>query len=139
MYKTVLNFQILEHDEVILIPTARALDYFRLTLSQRLTNSSMTSCLRLLRKKQIPVQKAHAEKHPHLKSISEAIPLDDFAEFLILTTNQLQAEKLQNIVDIFAAVDLDGNGILGFNELRTLHRLLCNQTLFQNSSHGDTN
>ena len=32
MYKTVLNFQILEQDEVILIPTARALDYFRLTL-----------------------------------------------------------------------------------------------------------
>lgn len=55
MYKTVLNFQILEHDEVILIPTARAIDFFRLTLAQRLTNQSMSSCLRQLRKKQITV------------------------------------------------------------------------------------
>lgn len=100
-----------------------------MTLVQRLTQTSMTSCLRLLRKKQVPVQKIHAEKHPHLKLISEAIPLDDFAEFVIQTTNQLQAEKLQNIVDIFSAVDLDGNGLIGFNELRTLHRLLCSQAV----------
>ena len=94
MYKTVLNFLIFEHDEIILLPTARALDFFKLTLNQRLTNNSMLSCLRQLRQKQITVTKSHSEKHPHLKSTTEAIPLDDFAEFVILTTNQLQAEKL---------------------------------------------
>ena len=68
---------------MILVPTARALDYFKLTLAQKLTNNSMSSCLRQLRQKQISVLKGHSEKHPHLKSISEAIPLDEFAEFVI--------------------------------------------------------
>ena len=31
------------------------------------------------------------------------------------------------MLDIFKASDLDENGILGFNELKTLYRLLCNQ------------
>lgn len=53
--------------------------------------------------------------------------LDDFAEFVIHTTNQLQAEKLQNIQDIFQAADLNNSQILGFNELKTLYKLLCNQ------------
>ena len=62
-----------------------------------------------------------------MKSITEAIPLDDFATFVIQTTNQLQAEKTQNILDIFAAADLDGNGLIQLNELTTLHTLLCNR------------
>jgi Ca2+-binding EF-hand superfamily protein len=50
--------------------------------------------------------------------------LDDFAEFIIHTTNQLQAEKLQNIEDIFNAADLNHNGVLQFNEFRTIFRIL---------------
>jgi hypothetical protein len=63
MFKTVLNFQILEQDEIILIPTVsillnnltsslqpqpRAIDYFRLTFASRLTNASMTNCLKIV-------------------------------------------------------------------------------------------
>lgn len=53
--------------------------------------------------------------------------LDDFAEFVIHTTNQLQSEKLQNIYEIFMAADLKNNGVLELVELRTLYKLLCNQ------------
>ena len=63
----------------------------------------------------------------HLNSYTEAVQLDDFAEFVIHTTNQLQAEKLQNIQEIFMAADLNHNSILEFNELKTLYKLLCNQ------------
>ena len=63
----------------------------------------------------------------HLNNVSEAIQLDELAEFVILTSNQLQAEKLQNIYEIFMAADIDGDGVLGFNEVKTLYKLLCNQ------------
>ena len=63
----------------------------------------------------------------HLTQCSEAVQLDEFAEFVIHTSNQLQAEKLQNIHEIFHASDLDGNGIITFNEFKTLYRLLCSQ------------
>lgn len=53
--------------------------------------------------------------------------MDDFAEFVIHTSNQLQAEKLQNITEIFMASDLSGKGVLTFKEIKTLYRLLCNQ------------
>ena len=67
------------------------------------------------------------EKTMHLNNISEVVQLDDFAEFVIHTTNQLQAEKLQNIYDIFMAADLKNNGVLEFSELKILYKLLCNQ------------
>ena len=63
----------------------------------------------------------------HLTQSNEAVQLDEFAEFVIHTSNQLQAEKLQNIFEIFMASDLDCNGIISFNEFKTLYRLLCNQ------------
>lgn len=63
----------------------------------------------------------------HLNNVSEAIQLDELAEFVILTSNQLQAEKLQNIYEIFMAADIDGDGVLSFNEVKTLYKLLCNQ------------
>jgi len=47
------------------------------------------------------VQKQHQEKHLHLVNVADAVQFDDFAEFVIHTSNQLQAEKLQNIVEIF--------------------------------------
>ena len=34
---------------------------------------------------------------------------------------------MQNIQEIFKASDLDGNGLLTFNEIKTLYRLLCGQ------------
>ena len=34
---------------------------------------------------------------------------------------------MQNIYEIFTATDLDNNGLLTFNEVKTLYRLLCNQ------------
>ena len=48
MFKTVLNFSILEQDEVVLVPTARALDYFRLTFGSRLSNSAMANSIRFV-------------------------------------------------------------------------------------------
>ena len=48
MFKAVLNFQIQEQDEVVYIPTARACDYFRTTFAARLTNTSMTHCLKIV-------------------------------------------------------------------------------------------
>ena len=54
----------------------------------------MTHCLKIIRQKQIAVLKAHSEKHLHLNSYTEAVQLDEFSEFVIHTTNQLQAEKL---------------------------------------------
>ena len=50
--------------------------------------------------------------------------LDDFAEFVVDSTHQLQAEKEQNIADIFAAADTNGNGVLEFSEFQTLCKLL---------------
>ena len=47
-FKSVLNFQILESDEVILIPTQRAIDYFKQTFVARLTQSSMSHCLKIV-------------------------------------------------------------------------------------------
>ncbi len=73
------------------------------------------------------LSKQTMDKSMHLNSVSEAVQMDDFAEFVIHTTNQLQAEKLQNIYDIFTAADLKNNGVLEFSELRILYRLLCNQ------------
>ena len=67
------------------------------------------------------------EKHLHLQNVSDAVQLDEFSEFVIHTTNQLQAEKLQNIYEIFMAADLKGNGVLELSELKTLYKLLCNQ------------
>ena len=52
--------------------------------------------------------------------------LDDFAEFVIHTTNQLQKEKLQNIADIFSAADLNQNGMLELAEIKTLYKVLGN-------------
>ena len=63
----------------------------------------------------------------HLNQCNEAVQLDELAEFVIHTSNQLQAEKLQNIYEIFMAADLANNGILTFNEVKTLYRLLCSQ------------
>ena len=77
-----------------------------------------------IKKKAIPVQRAHVEKHLHLVHCSEAVALDDFAEFVVDSTHQLQAEKEQNISDIFAAADTNGNGVLEFREFRTLCKLL---------------
>ena len=51
MFKSVLNFQILEQDEMVLVPTARALDYFRVSFASRLTSTSMTHCLKIIRQK----------------------------------------------------------------------------------------
>ena len=51
MFKSVLNFQIMEQDEMVLVPTARALDYFRVSFASRLTNTSMTHCLKIIRQK----------------------------------------------------------------------------------------
>lgn len=73
MYKTVLNFQILEQDEVILIPTPRALDYFRLTFATRLSNASMSQCIKVIKGKQVAVQKSNSDKHLHLNSYNEAV------------------------------------------------------------------
>ena len=58
MFKAVLNFAILESDEIILVPTARACDYFKLTFATRLTNTSMTHCVKIIRQKQVAVQAA---------------------------------------------------------------------------------
>jgi Ca2+-binding EF-hand superfamily protein len=43
----------------------------------------------------------------------------------------LQNEKLQNIEDIFAAADLNQNGILELAEIKTLYKVLGSQ------HHGD--
>lgn len=48
MFKSVLNFQIQEQDEVVLVPTGRACDYFRTTFATRLTNTSMSHCLKIV-------------------------------------------------------------------------------------------
>ena len=48
MFKSVLNFQIQEQDEIVYIPTARACDYFKSTFATRLTNTSMTHCLKIV-------------------------------------------------------------------------------------------
>ena len=48
MFKTVLNFSILEQDEVVLVPTARVLDYFRLTFGSRLSSSAMANSIRFV-------------------------------------------------------------------------------------------
>ena len=77
-----------------------------------------------IKKKAIPVQRAHVEKHLHLVNCSEAVALDDFAEFVVDATHQLQAEKEQNIADIFAAGDTNGNDVLEFSEFQTLYKLL---------------
>ena len=94
MFKTVLNFQILEQDEIVLLPIPRALDYFKLTFASRLTTVSMNHCLKIIKQKSMKVPREHGEKHLHLNQINDAVQLDDFGEFAIHTTNQLQAEKL---------------------------------------------
>ena len=48
MFKTVLNFAINEQEEVVLVPASRAIDYFRMSFAARLTNSSMTNCLKIV-------------------------------------------------------------------------------------------
>ena len=64
----------------------------------------------------------------HLNSFTDAVQLDDFAEFAIHTTNQLQAEKLQNIYEIFMAADMKNNGVLELSEFKTLYKLLCSHS-----------
>ena len=66
------------------------------------------------------------DKFLHLHTYTEAVQLDDFAEFVIHTTNQLQKEKLQNIADIFSAADLNQNGMLELAEIKTLYKVLGN-------------
>ena len=55
MFKAVLNFSILEQDEMVLIPVARAQDYFRISFASRLTSQSMSHCLKIIKQKSIPV------------------------------------------------------------------------------------
>jgi hypothetical protein len=60
----------------------------------------------------------------HLKSSSDAVPLDSLAELAITTAVRLQQEKLTNIRDVFKAADLDGNGHLDLNEFKILYKLI---------------
>jgi len=87
MFKTVLNFQIQETDEMVYIPTPRAIDFFRLTFSSRLTNASLNHCLKIIRRKQLQITKQMQDKFLHLHTYQEAVQLDDFAEFVIHATN----------------------------------------------------
>ena len=92
-----------------------------------------SGCAWQIKQKTTAVTRTHQQKILHLNSCTEAVQLDDYAEFVVSTANQLQAEKLQNIEDIFAAGDLSQNGIITSSELRTLYRILGNQF------SGDTN
>ena len=49
MFKVVLNYQILEQDEAIWIPTARCIDYLRMTFGTHMTVTSMTNSVKMLR------------------------------------------------------------------------------------------
>ena len=64
------------------------------------------------------------DKHPHLKSIKNAVELDVFAELVIRITNQLQAERVANINDIFMAADLSGGGMLDYTEFKTIYKVV---------------
>ena len=104
MYKNILNFNIQEDDETIYIPLVsihlttcltcrllqpRAIDYFRLNFASRLTSASLQNCLKVIRRKQITLTKDIQAKYLFLQPYQEAVILDDFAEFVIHTTNQL--------------------------------------------------
>lgn len=63
----------------------------------------------------------------HLKAVSEAIPLDTLASFIIDLANRLQRDKLQNIRDIFFAADLNGSRTLDLTEFKVLAKLFNNK------------
>lgn len=79
----VLNFAIQEGDEVSLVPLNRAIDYFKFNFGQRLTNQSVSSCVKILRSRAVQVSKQDESKYLHLNSVREAISLDEVAELVI--------------------------------------------------------
>ena len=89
MFKVVLNFQIPEQEEAIWIPTARCVDYMRMTLGAHMTTISMANAFKMLKANQVTVSKALQDKYPHLKSVTQAVELDHFAELVIGITNKL--------------------------------------------------
>ena len=68
--------------------------------------------------------KSEEQKYLHLNGVKEAVSLDLLAEMVITTINSLQAEKLQNIEDLFHAADLSATGVISFEEFRTLYKLI---------------
>jgi Ca2+-binding EF-hand superfamily protein len=56
--------------------------------------------------------------------VNEGLPFDTLAEFIIDTVLNLQNQKLENLRDIFNAADLNGNGVMDFDEIKILSSLL---------------
>ncbi len=56
--------------------------------------------------------------------MNEGLPFDTLAEFIIDTVLNLQNQKLENLRDIFNAADLNGNGVMDFDEIKILSSLL---------------
>lgn len=49
----------------------------------------------------------NTDKIMHLKQASEAINIDQFAEFFLDTSNIIKTEKMHSIKDLFAAANMD--------------------------------
>ena len=57
----------------------------------------------------------------HLKSVNEAVNLDEYAEFIIELTAKIKADKVKNLKDIFLAADMDYKEHLNFDDLDMLY------------------
>jgi hypothetical protein len=66
----VLNYQIQESDEETFVPFSRAVDYFKLLFANKLTQASMTVCLKAMKTKAYKVKKSDQQRWLHLAHVT---------------------------------------------------------------------